>query len=211
MKALKTTLLSTLVAASLSVSVSAKELSVLVDVSQSNPMLVDTAFNKRAAEFVISEVQSLKKGDTVTIQTFGTLQDSENLTVQTLQVSRHNQKKVAAAVAKYLLSLPELIKPQGSTNLLAWFNRNPQNCDQQPEKILILSDAIEASEYVNPNLLLSGKQSLPVPSEYVNINGCDVVMFGIGSGRMDQETTRLRKAWEQYFEHADARFTAVPL
>ncbi|MFK4753130.1 hypothetical protein [Oceanobacter antarcticus] len=191
--------------------VAAKDLHILIDASLSNPMLIDTAFNKRAATFAVQLISQLKQHDTVKLQTFGSLQSTDNFDVKALQVSRHNQKKVAGAVAGYLMSLPKTLKPQGSTNALAWFNRNSVDCSKDQHTILIVTDGIEASEYVNPNHLLSGKQALPAPSEFVNIRGCEVFMFGVGAGRLDQETSLLRKAWGQYFKQAGASFLAVPL
>jgi hypothetical protein len=211
MKVFNKTLTALLVSAIFSTPVIAKDLHILIDASQSNPMLIDTAFNKRAAAFAVQSISQLKQHDTVRLQTFGSLQSADNFDVKALQVSRHNHRKVSAAVASYLVSLPQTLKPQGSTNVLAWFNRNPVDCSKDKHTILIISDGIEASEYVNPNHLLSGKQTLPAPSEFVNIRGCEVFMFGVGAGRLDQETIRLRKAWGQYFKQAGASFLAVPL
>ncbi len=210
---LKKTILSLAVTSSLSLTAlnaTAKEFVLLVDASLSNPMLVDKTFNRRATEFVAQEIQGLERGDVVSIQTFGSLQKADNFATKQLTVSRHNHKKVAAAVAKYMLSLPDTLEPQGSTNLIAWFNRNPMDC-RDGGKILAVTDAIEASEYIDPNHLLSGKQTLPRPSQYVNINGCEIVFFGVGAGRLDQETINLKQAWSQYFQRAGASFNAVAL
>lgn len=207
----KTALTTFLIAGVISAPVMAKDLHILIDASQSNPMLIDTAFNKRAAAFVVQSITQLKQHDTVRLQTFGSLQSADNFEVKALQVSRHNHRKISAAVAAYLVSLPQKLRPQGSTNVLAWFNRNPVDCSKDQHTILIITDGIEASEYVNPNHLLSGKQALPAPSEFVSVRGCEVFMFGVGAGRLDQETMRLRKAWAEYFKQAGASFSAVPL
>ena len=191
-------------------SAQAKSLTILVDASASNPMLINTAFNRRATEHVIEQITALKRGDSVTMQTFGSLQSADNFKKHKLAITRHNRKKVAASFAKQLLALPKAIKPQGSTNIIAWFNRNQVNCDKGGQ-ILLLSDAIEASEYISPNDLLSGQKELPAPSEFVNVRGCEVILFGIGAGRSDSETTRLRKAWASYFDKAGASLTAIPL
>ena len=211
MKVFNKTLTALLVSTVFSAPVIAKDLHILIDASQSNPMLIDTAFNKRAAAFAVQSISQLKQHDTVRLQTFGSLQSADNFDVKALQVSRHNHSKVSAAVASYLISLPKKLKPQGSTNVLAWFNRHPVDCSKDKHTILIITDGIEASEYVNPNHLLSGKQTLPAPSEFVNVRGCEVFMFGVGAGRLDQETIRLRKSWGQYFKQAGASFLAVPL
>ena len=211
MNSVKKALTSLVLSAAICTPAAAKDLHILIDASQSNPMLIDTAFNKRAAAFAVQSISQLKQHDTVRLQTFGSLQSADNFDVKALPVSRHNHRKVSAAVASYLVSLPKKLKPQGSTNVLAWFNRNPVDCSTDKHTILIITDGIEASEYVNPNHLLSGKQTLPAPSEFVNVRGCEVVMFGVGGGRLDKETIRLRKAWEQYFKQAGASFLAVPL
>ncbi|MGB0662717.1 MAG: hypothetical protein ACPGMR_02875 [Pontibacterium sp.] len=211
MNSVKKALTSLVLSVAICTPAAAKDLHILIDASQSNPMLIDTAFNKRAAAFAVQSISQLKQHDTVRLQTFGSLQSADNFDVKALPVSRHNHRKVSAAVASHLVSLPKTLKPQGSTNVLAWFNRNPVDCSTDKHTILIITDGIEASEYVNPNHLLSGKQTLPAPSEFVNVRGCEVVMFGVGAGRLDQETIRLRKAWEQYFKQAGASFLAVPL
>lgn len=211
MKTLKNVIAIILLMSAVSASAIAKDLYILVDVSASNPLLLDKAFNKRSALFTVQKVSQLKRYDTVKLQTFGSLQSVENFEQKTLKVSRHNHKKISAAIASYLLSLPETVKPQGSTNVLAWFNRNSLDCSKVKHTILIITDGVEASEYVNPKRLLSGKQSLPAPSEFVNVRGCEVLMFGVGVGRLDSETMRLRKAWSQYFEQAGATFSSVSL
>lgn len=207
----KTLGLSMLISTVVNSTLMAKELTILVDASRSNPMLIDPAFNKRAAQYSFKMIEQLDKGDSIKVQTFGSLQSADNFAVNTVKLSRHNRKKIAKAVAKHLMALPERIKPQGSTNLLAWFNRNPIDCRKDSNTIMIITDAIEASEYVNPNKLLNGTQSLPEPSDFVNIRGCNVVMFGIGAGRSDKETIHLRKMWGRYFEQTGANFIAVPL
>lgn len=189
----------------------ADDLHIIVDVSQSNPMLSNAAFVKRAAQYSAEQMSSLKLGDSILVQTFGELQSAKNLERYEYTLTRQKRKRIERAVLHYIMTLPERSEPQPSTNLLAWFNRNALDCQKVPKTILILSDGIEASEYVNPNKLMAGKQSLPAPSEFVDVKGCNVVMFGLGAGRQDRETTQLRKAWAQYFNKAGARFTAIPL
>lgn len=213
MKNLKTLCTTSALALALSVSVvsEAKDLIVLVDVSQSNPMLTDKNFNRRAAEYVFAATKALNKGDTVSVQTFGSLTDTQNLNIKSQTVSRHNSKKVANSVGRYVMSLPEQIAGQGSTNLLSWFNRNAFDCSQEAHHILVITDGLEASEYVNPQRLLDGKQALPAPTEFVNLAGCDVTFYGVGSGMHDRSALHLRKVWGEYFKQAKVRFKDVPL
>lgn len=188
----------------------AKEMIILLDASLSNPMLSDKAFNRRAGDYVIEQIKGLKRGDDITLQSFGSLQEADNFYQRRAKLTRHNHKKVARQLLKYIRALPQEFEPQGSTNLIAWFNRNPQRCEDV-HKIIVLTDAIEASEWADSNKLLSGEADLPKPSEFVNIKGCHITFFGIGAGRLDKETMNLRRAWAQYFNRANAKFEALTL
>ncbi len=188
----------------------AKDLTVLVDLSQSNPLLIDPRFNREAAVFTAQKIQQLKRGDRVVLKTFGSLQDSENFKTRIFNIERHNGGRIAKQVGKFVQTASQNLEAQGSTNLLAWFGRNPVNCDGGGT-ILVLTDAIEASEYIDPGCLLSGKKPLPKPNEFVQVKGCEVIFYGLGVGRMDREANTLRKAWKDYFDAAEAQFNPVLL
>ncbi len=190
--------------------VSAKDLVIALDVSSSNPLLTDPTFKRSAALYIANAVAELKSGDRVVIKRVGSLNHSANFAAHTLPIERHNVKKVAKRVAAYILSLKQSSHAQGSTNLLAWLGRNPLSCGDG-SRLIMLTDGLEASEYVNPNHLLSGKQALPAPSEFVKLSGCSVSFYGMGVGLLDAQTNRLRRAWQRYFEQAAARFEAIVL
>jgi hypothetical protein len=113
-------------------------------------------------------------------------------------------------MSQVVLAMPEHIKPQSSTNLLAFLNRYDFGCDDGGE-IILLSDGIESSEYVNGTELLSGKASLPKPTTSTRLKGCTVTFYGIGAGRSDTKLHRLRTQWQQYFDAAGATFKAIAL
>lgn len=188
----------------------AKTLTVLVDVSESNPYLTSEAMSKAMTLRVIEALNVLSQGDEVIVQTVGSLNASQNLENLRLVIKRHNRQSVAKALAKYLLALPKQVEAQGSTNLVAWFGRHAPNCEAG-SIVIVLSDAIEASEYVDSASLLSGKQALPEPHQYVALKGCTVRFIGLGAGRSDKEAHILRQAWQRYIELAGAEFKAVLL
>ena len=197
-----------LLVASLSLPLQAKTLTIALDLSGSNPLLIDKTFNQGAVYYVSEAISALKQGDEVNIQTFGDLRDPTNFKQFMLPIKRHNAKKVARQVAGFIASLPNQQKAQGSTNLIAWFGRNQFGCSNESD-IIVLTDGIEASEYVDPNKLLNGTQALPKPNEFVALSGCRVTFYGLGVGRRDKEVLALRRAWQAYFTQAGATFTAV--
>lgn len=190
--------------------IEAKTLTVLVDVSKSNPYLTSEATSKAMTLQVIDALSTLSQGDEVIVQTVGSLHASQNLQSERWTIKRHNRQSVSKALAKYLLALPKQVEAQGSTNLIAWFGRHAPNCEAG-SIVIVLSDAIEASEYVDSASLLSGKQALPEPHQYVALKGCTVRFIGLGAGRSDKEAHILRQAWQRYIELAGAEFKAVLL
>jgi hypothetical protein len=188
----------------------AKTLSLILDLSGSNPLLIDKHFNQRAAEYVSSQIAPLKKSDVVVIKYVGSLNDTKNFKETRVSITRHNVKKVQRSVGSLIASLPQQMKAQGSTNLIALWGRNNFDCINSGQ-VIVLTDAIEASEYVSPNALLAGKVSLPKPNELVQLKGCDIQFFGVGVGRSDKEMLTLRRQWKGYFDAAGANFRAITL
>lgn len=189
----------------------AKTLTVLIDVSGSNPLLIDTRFNQNAASFVKAHITPLKRKDSVEIYAFGSLQAAENFDTKTFEITRHNATSVARKVENLILAFPNEANPQGSTNLLAWFGRHSPNC-AEGSKIIVLTDGIEASEYIpNPNDFINGKVQLPAPNEFVSIKGCEVVFYGLGVGVTDTQFNHLRRSWGAWFTQAEATFTSKTL
>jgi hypothetical protein len=186
-----------------------KEITLLFDLSGSNPLLSDTRFNQSAAEFAANALKDLNRGDTVTLKSFGSLQSADNFEELTLIVERHKTKSVQRKVKNAILSLPSKAEAQSSTNIISWFNRNQPNCTQG-SRLIVVTDGLEASEHIpNVNDWLDGKLALPKPSEFVQLKGCDITFYGLGVGLRDKHLNTLRRQWRDYFKEAGATFTGI--
>jgi hypothetical protein len=215
---MKKTAISTLSAAiraavitlSINTFVQAKDITIAPDVSRSNPIFEDKALNSGAVNYIKAKMQSLKTGDVVNVRFIGTLTDTQSLRKSEHIITHHNKGLIKKMMPQLVEASMTQIKPQESTNILAFFNRNSFDCANGGE-VIVLTDGIEASEYVDPNKLLSGEASLPKPSEFVQLEGCTVTFYGIGAKRSDTELSRLRRQWRRYFDAAGATFKAIVL
>jgi hypothetical protein len=186
-----------------------KEITLLFDLSGSNPLLSDTRFNQSAAQFAAQALEGLKRGDTVILKSFGSLQSTENFESLALTVQRHKLKSVQRKVKKAILSLPTNAQAQSSTNIISWFNRNRPTCTKG-SRTIVVTDGLEASEHIpNVNDWLNGKITLPKPSEFVQLKGCDITFYGLGVGLRDNHLNTLRRQWRDYFKEAGATFTGI--
>lgn len=199
-----------LISIMLSVSAFAKHITVALDVSGSSPLLINQAFNVNASKYIKERMQSVKVGDVVTLRFIGSLNSTKSLQKIEETITHHNKAIVKKMMEQVVLSTPKRIKPEGSTNLIAFFGRNHFDCANGGE-VVFITDGIEASEYIKSNELLIGKANIPKPNEYVQLKGCIVTFYGIGTGRSDTELNRLRKQWRHYFKAAGAEFRAIPL
>jgi hypothetical protein len=77
---------------------SAKTLTVVMDLSGSNPLLIDEQFNQRAARYVGTKIAPLEKDDNVFIKTLGSLNNTSNFKEGHAVITRHNTNKVARSV-----------------------------------------------------------------------------------------------------------------
>jgi hypothetical protein len=189
--------------------VQAKTLTIGSDLSGSNPLLKDKTFNGMAAKYVYDKIIKLQKGDTVVMQSFGSVTATANIKEFRYKISRNNQKKVANTTAKNLINLPSKAEPQQQTNILSWLEINAFDCEDNSE-IVVLTDGIEMSNDVDGNKLLDGGIKLPKPDEFTALNGCKVIFYGMGVGRIPTEKKNLRRAWNGYFKQAKvASFKAV--
>ncbi len=187
----------------------AKTLTIGIDLSGSNPLLAHKNFAYIASQYVTVEINKLKNGDIVHVKTFGSRTDALNLLNPTFKISRKvKSKKVAGIVAQYIQSLPEQVDiAQSSTNLVAWLEfTSGFNCSDAGH-VLVITDAIESSTYVDGNQLLQGKKGLPKPD--VDLNGCSLTFYGLGAGLPPQAVRIIRNEWVRWAEQAGATFTAI--
>jgi hypothetical protein len=187
----------------------AKTLTIGIDLSGSNPLLAHQNFAYIASQHVTAEINKLNNGDTVHVKTFGSRAVAENLLNPTFQISRKVKPgKVAGIVAQYIQSLPEKVDAaQSSTNLVAWLEfTSGFNCSGAGH-VLVITDGIESSSYVDGNQLLQGKKGLPKPD--VDLKGCSLTFYGLGAGSPPQAVRNIRNEWMRWAEQAGAIFTAI--
>lgn len=190
-------------------SVQAITMTIGIDLSASNPLLSHPNFAYTASQYVATELGKLKNGDIVRVKTLGARTDAVNLLDHQFKISRRvNPKKVAALIAQFLQSLPEQKDlSQASTNLIAWLEfTSGFHCDEH-SLILVITDGLEASPYVDGKSMLEGKQWLPVPD--VDLTGCAITFYGLGAGWPATSVKFIRNEWRQWSEKAGASFTAI--
>ena len=201
--------LATALACVMAGSVGAKTLTIGIDLSGSNPLLSHINFAHGAAAHAHAAISALKPGDVVQLKTFGARDSALNLLQHHVTISRRDRAaKVAGQVAQYIRTLPEQTKTgQSSTNLIAWLEFTDGFDCQQDGQVLVITDGLESSSYVNAKDLLSGKKTLPAPD--VDLNGCGLTFYGLGAGWPPKEVKRVRKAWQAWADQAGAAFTAI--
>jgi hypothetical protein len=188
-----------------------KEITILFDASGSNPLLTDKRFNKTAAQYMDKALADIKPKDTLILQSFGSYREADNLVKHTIIIKRHRETSARSFVKDTIRDLPKKAKAQSSTNIIGWFSRNQPDCSAG-NKIIFLTDGIEASEYVpNPSDLLNGKATLPKPHDFIKLKGCDITFYGLGVGKSDKQLNHLRRQWHAYFKAAGAQFTEARL
>jgi hypothetical protein len=188
-----------------------KTITVGLDASRSNPLLLDKQFNINATNYVLSQLSSLDDGDKIDIKLLGSLQAADNLKSLSQTIGRNNKGKVAKAIIQHLTQdLPTRVKPQSTTNIIAFLEQTNFAC-RSGGHVILITDGIEASSYMSPNDLLSGKKSLPKPSEFAieNLRGCRVTFYGIGVGRSGQESKQLRRQWKVFITAAKGHYADI--
>lgn len=205
---MKTTLVTALTMA-MALDASAKTLTIGIDLSGSNPLLVHENFAYSASNYVSAEIAKLKSGDSIQVKTFGARNDAMNLINQRIVINRRNRpEKVAQIVGQLVRALPERANiEQSSTNLVSWLEFSDGFACDQSSEILVITDGIESSSYVGGQDFIEGKKGLPVPD--VNLGGCTMTFYGLGAGLQPQYVKTIRKAWMKWSDKAGATFKAI--
>jgi hypothetical protein len=209
---MKYSIITVLAAAILSVvlttSATAKTLTIALDKSGSNPLLVDPNFAASAAGYVAAKVQALEDGDVVRLRSFGSRQAPQNLLNQSFVISRRlKARQLAEALKNFINDLPNhKSDAQPSTNIVALLEfDNGLDCANGGE-VLLLTDGLEASEYMDPKAFLAGQKHLPKPD--VGLTGCDVTFYGLGAGLPAPAAKFIRHEWAGFIKTAGGAFTA---
>lgn len=187
----------------------AQTLTLGIDFSASNDLITHENFAYSAAQYVSVQILPLKNGDTVRIKTFGGRENSVNMLTTEYVISRRRKPaKVAAMVTQYIHALPaQKNVSQSSTNLIAWLEfTSGFNCADNSH-ILVLTDGLESSDYVDSAALLAEKQSLPKAE--VDLTGCALTFYGLGAGKPAPSVKYVRNQWRNWAKQAGASFTAI--
>ena len=189
--------------------VSAKSLTIGIDLSGSNPLLMDQNFANGAAAFISQEIQSLKMNDRINILTFGARSNARNLKRQSLVLSRQNRpKKIAKQVKNFILALPNnKQESQASTNLVSWLELTHGFDCKNNGSIVVLTDGIESSDIVDGRQFVKGKTELPEAD--VDLKGCSLAFYGLGVGWPHNSVKHIRGAWKKWAAQAGAEFQFI--
>lgn len=204
---MKTFLASTLIA--MPMVASSATLTIGIDLSGSNPLLMHENFAYQASQYVANEILKLKPNDVVRIKSFGARDNAANVLTSTIVVSRKMRpEKIAKMTERYILSLPAQAQAaQSSTNLIAWLEFTSGFDCKNAGQILMVTDGLESSSIVSGEKFLAGKQGLPKPD--VDLKGCALTFYGLGTGWQPHSVKYVRKEWTRWSEQAGASFTAI--
>lgn len=194
--------------------VSAAELIIGIDLSDSSPLTLEDAVAKRAAKTVALAASKMKRGDIIKLRSFGEPGVSETQIHETVKLTgRKRASKVAKQVQTFIASLPQLVRDgkiriENRTNALGWLELTGPvfECSSSGrDRMMILSDGIEWSGTIKGQQLLEGAP-LPPPSHNL-LSGCRVEMWGVGQqqrkfGNDARWYPILRKSWKTYMELA---------
>jgi len=206
---IKKPLAALVLSATCAVSVQAKTLTIGIDLSGSNPLLTHENFAVIAGQYVADQITLLDDGDTVRIMSFGARSEAENVLSKQVKISRKNRtRKVAKQAASLIQQLPSQAKQgQVETNIVAWLEfTNGFDCENKG-RILVITDGIEHSSYVDSQSFLQGKKALPEPD--VDLKGCKLTFYGLGAGWEASIVKNIRKSWRNYAEKAGTSLTAI--
>lgn len=190
---------------------SAKTLTVGIDESVSNPLVLDEAYARVVAQYVRGQIAALQPGDWVRVRTFGE-RTSAHFPSEAIRITRSlRADKVADLVARFIAGLPsKTLQGQNQTNILAFLEFGQFDC-ANGGRILLLTDGIESSHSMDDRSLFAGKP-LPPPQADL-LKGCEVVMFGLGQSKdgslPPQLVKTIRAAWAAWMKTAGATFTAI--
>lgn len=190
---------------------SAKTLTVAVDISGSNPLVTVPAFAAIAGRYASEQIKTLELGDTVEIKTIGD-RSLANFRTEKIRITRKDRAdKTGQKIAQFIESLPaKNMEGSGETNLVAFFEFGNFDCANSG-RVLVLTDGIESSPYMNAEKFMAGK-ALPAP-EANFLSGCEITMYGFGQNSAgewpSQAIKNMRASWAAWMKKAGAKFTPI--
>ncbi len=179
-----------------------------LDLSKSNPLIMDDNFATKVARFVGDEIETLPIRSRITLRTFGVdLAAANSLGRNYVIRTSLPADRVAASLETAISDTPGAIRrgriqAQDFTNILSFLYNMAQivDCDDYKTTIILATDAIEDSELAKLN---RADGRLP-PAPDGLFAGChELLILGIGQGRGSVTTTsRLRREWQRWANEA---------
>lgn len=178
-----------------------------LDLSASNPLVLDNRYAHKAAQRVGEVVSELAYRSEYSIRTFGAYDSANNPFMFDAIVSVNNEAEALKNdTITFISSVPLLVQQgkletQNMTNILAFLEELALNvdCKQMPTTVILVTDGVEDSEYVR---LIHRDAHLPKTKEI--FMGCyELQILGIGRGvDSPSETKRLREEWKKWSKRA---------
>jgi hypothetical protein len=179
-----------------------------LDLSRSNPLVVDARYAQKVADRVGPMIKPLKIYDEVKIRTFGSYDARDQpLHIDQIVSARVLSDEVADVTSGVIAGVPTLIqrgtlKVQESTHILGFLDNMAQivDCKKRDTVVVLASDGIEESENVK---LTSEHGVLPKPQGQP-FAGCTALqILGLGVGAKNPAlTAHLREQWTAWAKAA---------
>lgn len=195
----------------------AKTVYSVIDLSNSAAPAVDQNIANQIAQRVNTDIRALEIGDSVKIRSLGNSGTARAQLHLNAEITKRLRPRAAAKqLSRIVSSLPKKVKDgtislEPSTNIIGFFEAlSPSlKCAEEETTIVVYSDAIEWSEIIDGQKLLSGKATLPKPSGRI-LEGCNVIFRGVGQQHSGLETKptwfpNLKVAWSEFMEATGAR------
>ena len=181
-----------------------------IDLSTSNPLIVNEPFAGKVAVRVGSMIEGLAPHSRVELRSFGTYDSGANAALTfdaTIAPRTARPEEIARFITSVVASVPKLVSSgkvhaQNATNIIAFLDNMAAitDCRALPATVILASDGIEDSKLAN---LSHRRGSLPMPARPI-YQGCDqLVILGLAQGVNDpRETQRLRDEWTAWAQAA---------
>ena len=179
-----------------------------LDLSRSNPLVVDARYAQKVADRVGPMIKPLKIYDEVKIRTFGSYDPREQpLHIDQIVSARVLPDEVAEVTTGVIAGVPTLVergtlKVQESTHILGFLDNMAQivDCKKRETTIILASDGIEESEEAK---LTSERGALPKPQGQPFAGCASLQILGLGVGQKNpQLTLHLRVQWAAWAKAA---------
>jgi len=191
----------------------AETLVVGLDVSSSNPLILDSRYAADKGNQIAQEVNRLAVGDTVVVETFGAHGSASTARLSITLSNRIRPDKAAAYVRAFVAKLPGLVstgklQPAGETNIVSFLRTRAGRYGCTASHYVVVTDGRESSDVVDEQALMDGRATLPAASSRW-LNGCRVRLLGVGQGVPSRVSFRLAQQWQSHLRSAGARSIQV--